>query len=149
MELFACSGPGAGAAMIRSVEIGNEHAFAMTGLFAVSMFLFAHDSRWWFTPVLVAAFLAFHPAWPIGVGSGDCGYFKRDVSWGVSTVGGFALLRQFLKTMLTRENALPSTSEKPPTENLVDQPPRGHHVTKRPLPKQEFPFGTNENQTER
>ncbi|MGV3661963.1 MAG: hypothetical protein ACO1TE_17395 [Prosthecobacter sp.] len=84
---LACSGPGAEATVRTSNAISN--ACAVIG--GVLLLLFW---GWWRKqtrrrghPLAVAGLLMFlHPAWMMSALQGDCGYFKRDVSYAVTAL---------------------------------------------------------------
>lgn len=102
MWLFACSGPGAGAAIARSIEIGYAHAIVTGGLLVLSLGLLALGPRWWPIPALLVSLLVMHLAWTINAISGDCGDFKRDASLVFTCVGGVALCWQTLRVIRSR-----------------------------------------------
>jgi hypothetical protein len=76
MQLFACSGPGAASAMLRSTEYGYDHAAYVVGLLVLSLALSLVADRRRFLPFVVAALLLLHPAWTFSAYGGDCGYSK-------------------------------------------------------------------------
>jgi hypothetical protein len=94
MELLACSGPGAGAAIEESIAIGYAHAVLVGCLLVVSLSLLAVVPRTWFVPVIIAGLLWIHPAWTISARRGDCGFMKRNASWAVSGIATLAILWQ-------------------------------------------------------
>src|SRR5262245_62108622 len=94
VEMFACSGPGAPAAIARSVEIGYTHAGIAGGLLLASVALLAVARRGWALPAILLGLLIIHPAWTISVIEGDCGYLRRDGSWVVTVAGGLTVLCQ-------------------------------------------------------
>lgn len=93
-EMFACSGPGAPAAIARSVEIGYTHAGIAGGLLLASVALLAVARRGWAFPAILLGLLVIHPAWTISVIDGDCGYLRRDASWVVTVVGALTIFFQ-------------------------------------------------------
>lgn len=97
--MFACSGPGAGAAIARSIEIGYTHAGVLAGLLMVSVAVFARGPRRWDVPVVLLVLLLLHPAWTISAISGDCGFFKRDASRVVTGLGCAALCWQVARAV--------------------------------------------------
>ena len=94
MGLFACSGPGAGAAIARSIEIGYTQAEVMGGLVGISCLILAVRPRNWLVLLLLLGMLLLHPAWTISAISGDCGYLKRYASYLFTALGCAGLLFQ-------------------------------------------------------
>jgi len=80
MELFACSGPGAGKAMAESVAIGYIHARVAAAMLLASLVVCAGAQRLWGVPAVLAGLLALHPAWTVSILRGDCGFMRREVS---------------------------------------------------------------------
>ena len=83
---FACSGPGAMAAIQESITVGYLCA-AMGGVIAVAL---AHDilrtRRVRFTLPLALLMLLIHPAWTVSADHGDCGMLKLDVAHAFTVV---------------------------------------------------------------
>src|SRR4051794_11723218 len=94
MELFACSGPGAGALIARNVEISYAHAAIATGLLLVSLALFAIGVRRWAAPAVLLCLLVLHPAWTMAGMEADCGHQQRNVSWLFTCLGTMAICWQ-------------------------------------------------------
>jgi hypothetical protein len=94
MSLFACSGPGAGEAIGRSIEIGFIHAEVVGGLVALSLALLVVRPRRWLAPAVLLVLLALHPAWTVSAISGDCGQLKVLASSLFTLLGGAVLLVQ-------------------------------------------------------
>ncbi len=84
--MFACSGPGAPAAIAESIRIGYAHAAVAGGLLLASLAV-AGFGRRWVVPAALLCLLALHPAWTVSALSGDCGFVKRDLSWVFSGAG--------------------------------------------------------------
>jgi hypothetical protein len=106
MWLFACSGPGAGAAIARSIEIGYAHAAIAGGFLAASLVLLALCPQRRAIPAILTVLLALHPAWTISAIEGDCGYFKREASWVFTGLGGIALCWQLVRVISSRAGAM-------------------------------------------
>lgn len=102
--MFACSGPGAGATIARSIEIGNTHAVVAGGLFLASLAVVALGRRRWAVPTALAGLVALHPAWTIDAISGDCGYLKRDASWVFTGLGCVGLCWQVSSELWRQRN---------------------------------------------
>jgi len=90
--MFACSGPGAGAAIAKSVEIGYTHAAIAAAMLAASIAMFAIGRRGWGFPAAFLGLLTFHPAWTVSVSAGDCGFLQRDASYLVTGLGSLILM---------------------------------------------------------
>ena len=97
MELFACSGPGAGATIARNIELGYTNAAVAGGLLLVSLAVAALGTRRWVAPAVLAGLVALHPAWTISAISGDCGFFKRDASLVFTVAGAITLCWQLAR----------------------------------------------------
>jgi len=85
------SGPGAAATIQQSITIGYFCA-AVGGVITLALAYVAwrtRDSR--FTLPVAAVMLLLHPAWTVSAIHGDCGFFKRDVSYFFTAVY-FALI---------------------------------------------------------
>jgi hypothetical protein len=95
-SLFACSGPGAGAAIAESIRIGYDQAMLVGGLFMNSLAIAALTRQWIF-PAIVLGLLAVHPAWTVSAISGDCGEFKRFASWAFTWTGVVVLTIQAIR----------------------------------------------------
>jgi len=92
--MFACSGPGAMATIARNAEIGRQHAAIVGGLLILSAAVYLLTRRRCGFPAAVLLLFALHPAWTIGVRSGDCGYLVADSSPYISTLAGLILATQ-------------------------------------------------------
>ena len=90
MELLACSGPGAGAAISRSIQVSFLLAAGLAALIAVAVVVPVVLGRRWQAPIPLLALLLVHPAWTGSAFGGDCGPLKLAVSW-IATVLGCAL----------------------------------------------------------
>ena len=89
--LFACSGPGAGAAIGRSIEIGYEHAGLLAACLLVSRVVLPRRPGRNVLSGVLFGLLVVHPAWTVGALSGDCGFFKREASWSFTIAGYVAV----------------------------------------------------------
>ncbi len=102
LGLFACSGPGAGAAIA-----GNERLATALGAGSVSFIglslalLYWSGAGRWLTAA-VAALALLHPAWTISARGGDCGILKADGACLFSGVGAVLLAAQGLLVLRTR-----------------------------------------------
>src|SRR3954467_5653803 len=94
MSLFACSGPGAGDAIGRGIEVGFIHAEVMGGLVALSLAMLVIQPRRWLAPSVLLVLLALHPAWTVSAIFGCCGHLKRQASSIFTLLGGAVLLVQ-------------------------------------------------------
>jgi hypothetical protein len=94
MELFACSGPGAGLAIGENVGISLKHAAVMGELVLVSVCVFTIGPRRRVVPIVLICMLVLHPAWWISALRGDCGEDKRDYSRIFTAIGSAALFWQ-------------------------------------------------------
>jgi hypothetical protein len=87
MELLACSGPGAGAAISRSIQLGYLHAAGLVALIAVAAVVPVALGARWRAPKPLLILLLVHPAWTVSAVHGDCGHLKRAASWAVTVLG--------------------------------------------------------------
>jgi hypothetical protein len=94
MDIFACSGPGAGETIARNIAIGYTHAAIDGGLLALSLGLWWFVSRQRVFPAICAALVLLHPAWTVSAIGGDCGYLKRDLSWVFTGIAVLSLVGQ-------------------------------------------------------
>jgi hypothetical protein len=94
MNLFACSGPGAGETIARNIAIGYTHAAIVGGMLVASIVLFAIGPRRWIFPVVILGLVALHPAWTISAIQGDCGILKRDASSVFTGIATLAIIVQ-------------------------------------------------------
>ena len=82
LQILACSGPGAMAAIHQSITIGYFCA-ALGGVVTLALgydFLRTGKKRF---PLSIAGFLLLiHPAWTVSAIHGDCGFLKRNISYG-------------------------------------------------------------------
>jgi hypothetical protein len=104
MNIFACSGPGAGETIARNIELGYIHAAVVGGMLVVSWVLFAIDPRRWIVPTIIFGLVALHPAWTISAIHGDCGFLKRDVSWVFTGIATLAILIQGVFALANRRS---------------------------------------------
>src|ERR1043166_8096642 len=76
MDLLACSGPGAGDAILKNTAWANFLA-GVQGVMLLASFRLVwnrlRERQVWVIPALLAGLVAFHPAWTIGVRA-DCGH---------------------------------------------------------------------------
>jgi uncharacterized membrane protein len=86
----------------RNIEMAYTHAAVAGGLFMLSLGVFAIGSRRRAVPALLLCLLAVHPAWTISALSGDCGYLKRDASWGFTVLGSIAISWQMGRSLWAR-----------------------------------------------
>jgi hypothetical protein len=98
--MFACSGPGADAAISESIRTAAIHAGVLVLLLVLSVVV-AVRFRMRIVPCALLVLLAFHPVWTISVG-GDCGGFKVVASWICTVLAGFAFLWQLVQMFETR-----------------------------------------------
>jgi len=96
VELFACSGPGAGEAIAVSILIGYRHAALAAVLLGLGLLLLALSPKRWLFPAILGALLLLHPAWTVSAIHGDCGFMKRDASRVFTAVSCAALGLQAL-----------------------------------------------------
>ena len=109
MELLACSGPGAGAAIAKNTANRYAHAAVAGGLLLTSALVLVLGSRRWLVPAILLGLLILHPAWTIsGLGIGDCGMLRRDVSWLFTGLGVVALGWQVGRHMGSRRWRAPT-----------------------------------------
>jgi hypothetical protein len=73
--ILACSGPGAGQAIARSITIGYFSAAAVAYMTICLFRLSSRTGRYW-PAYLSALLLSLHPAWTISAVRGDCGIAK-------------------------------------------------------------------------
>jgi hypothetical protein len=81
MMFFACSGPGAAAAIAHNTRLGYRFAAVEIGLLGVSIALFALGLRSRVGPFILIGLLLLHPAWTVSPYYGDCGDIKVMLSW--------------------------------------------------------------------
>src|SRR4051812_46613159 len=103
MELLACSGPGAGAAIAENIQAGFVHAVIAFGLLLISLgtLWFAH--RRFVVPLVLAVLLALHPAWTISAAIGDCGDLKHSLAILFTVIGCLALCWQVVRVIQSRQ----------------------------------------------
>jgi hypothetical protein len=77
--ILACSGPGAGQAIARSIAIGHFSAAAVAFMTIWLFRLSEGTGRYW-PAYWSALLLTLHPAWTISAIRGDCGMTKVAVS---------------------------------------------------------------------
>ncbi len=92
--MLACSGPGAGAAIAGSLEIGRTHALIGGAMAVATAAVYLVGRRGWVFPVGEAALMALHPLWVLGARGGDCGYLLRDAAPVWTAVGAVGLCGQ-------------------------------------------------------
>lgn len=108
--IFACSGPGAAATIQQSITIGYFCA-AIGGVITAAVGFDAWSTRRWrFTLPVAAVMLLIHPAWTVSAIHGDCGFFKRDVSY-FFTAAYFALM--IYQYVLSKRAVEPSAAANP------------------------------------
>jgi hypothetical protein len=95
-SLLACSGPGAGRAIARSIEAGYERALMFAGICLLSIGITLLSRRAWLIPAGLCFMLLIHPAWTVSATSGDCGMSKDAASWALIEIGWWALFAQVL-----------------------------------------------------
>lgn len=78
-SILACSGPGAGQAIARSIAIGYFSAAAVAFVTIWLFRLITRTGRNWLA-YCGALLFALHPAWTISAVRGDCGYTKVALS---------------------------------------------------------------------
>ncbi len=82
--------------MLRSHIIGIAAATFAIGVTLALLFLaWQHRTFQWLAPY--AALLLIHPAWTMGVVSGDCGQGKQNLSYAISMVFVALLMRQVFR----------------------------------------------------
>ena len=94
--ILACSGPGAPATIQQSIIIGYFCA-AIGGVITLALGYDAwrmRDLR--FTLPVAAVMLLLHPAWTVSAIHGDCGFFKRDVSYFFTAVYFALMIYQYV-----------------------------------------------------
>jgi hypothetical protein len=100
MELFACSGPGAGAAISWSIKVGYIQAAVVGGMLLASLFVFTIGvRRTAVSPAVLVGLLVLHPAWTVSAIRGDCGELKVLASCAFTCFGGAALGYQVFRSM--------------------------------------------------
>jgi len=94
--ILACSGPGAAATIQQNITIG--YFCAATG--GVITLALAYDAwrmrRWRFVLPVAAVMLLIHPAWTVSAIHGDCGFFKRDVSYFFTAIYFALMIYQYV-----------------------------------------------------
>jgi hypothetical protein len=86
MQLIACSGPGAGVAITKSVSIGYASA-GLTAVLVIRMIVLSRRHPLPLFPVFTSVILLLlHPAWTVSAVRGDCGEMKRIASYAVLAV---------------------------------------------------------------
>jgi hypothetical protein len=92
----------------RNIEMAYTHAAVAGGLFMLSLGVFAIGPRRWAVPAVLLCLLALHPAWTISALSGDCGFSKRDASWGFTVLGSIAICWQMGHSLWARWYSKPA-----------------------------------------
>jgi len=103
VELFACSGPGAGEAIAVSILIGYRHAALAAVLLGLGLLLLTLSPKRWLFPAILGALLLLHPAWTVSAIHGDCGIMKRDASRVFTAVSSAALVLQAAGLLVARK----------------------------------------------
>lgn len=81
LVVLACSGPGA-AALIQENIVTGYFCAAIGGVITLALGFDAwRTRRWRFAFPVATVMLLMHPAWTVSAIHGDCGFFKRDVSY--------------------------------------------------------------------
>ena len=94
--ILACSGPGAAATIQQSITIGYFCA-AFGGVITLALAFDAWRVRdWRFTLPIAAVMLLVHPAWTVSAVHGDCGFFKRDVSYFFTAIYVALMIYQYV-----------------------------------------------------
>lgn len=107
LNILACSGPGVGQAIARSVAIGYVSALAVAFLTIWLFRLRGRTGRDW-PAYWSLGLLAVHPAWTIGADRGDCGMMKIILSGLV-----FLLVLGFLVLQIAMDRRYKEFSNKP------------------------------------
>ncbi|MEE3718124.1 hypothetical protein V2H45_15395 [Tumidithrix elongata RA019] len=91
--ILACSGPGAMFAIQQSITIGYFCAvFGGVATIAIA-YNFLQTRRVRFTLPVAGLLMLVHPAWTVSAIHGDCGYFKREVSYVLTAIFAGLLIR--------------------------------------------------------
>jgi hypothetical protein len=84
--ILACSGPGAMTVIQQSITIGYFCA-AFGGVATLALaYDFLRTRRVRFTLPVASLLMLVHPAWTVSATRGDCGFFKRDVSYVLTAI---------------------------------------------------------------
>jgi hypothetical protein len=90
--MFACSGPGADAAISESIRISQIHAAVLVLMLLASAGLARLNGKR-AIPWILLTLLAIHPTWTVSVG-GDCGSLKQHAAWLVTAVASLTMVWQ-------------------------------------------------------
>jgi hypothetical protein len=103
--ILACSGPGAAATIQQSITIGYFCA-ALGGVITLALAFDAWRVRdWRFTLPTAAVMLLVHPAWTVSAAHGDCGFFKRDVSYFFTAIYFALMIYQYVVSRRAAQRA--------------------------------------------
>jgi hypothetical protein len=102
MILLACSGfDGPPEALVRSIEVANQHAAVAACLCLASFALFTVKPTWWVIPAISVVLFALHPAWTVSAIGGDCGFLKREAACAATGIGLAAICLQLGRIVWT------------------------------------------------
>lgn len=94
--ILACSGPGAMATIQKSITIGYFCAAFGAVVTLALAYDFVRARRVRFTLRVAGLLMLVHPAWTVSATSGDCGFFKREVSYIFTAVFIGLLIYQYV-----------------------------------------------------
>jgi hypothetical protein len=113
--IFACSGPGAGAAIAENIAYAQAHALVVLTALEVSalIWLCVRRSRGW--PLASALLLLLHPAWTVSALDGDCGALKAQASVLFTVLAAGCLVGQITHLTWSWTESLPTDSDDGPS----------------------------------
>jgi hypothetical protein len=92
--LWACSGPGAGAAIAWIIRFANWNAIGAAAALEIVLAIHFLILRRPVYPIACGALFVLHPAWTISARKGDCGILLANAAGLVSFIVGGLLLVQ-------------------------------------------------------
>ena len=100
---WACSGPGAMAAIERAERLGWQLFALLLGVSVIATVLLRRWQVGWRRLAAIALLVVVHPGWWLTARGGDCGSMRLMGSIGVTAVGAAALLVALVVTGVRRQ----------------------------------------------
>jgi hypothetical protein len=136
LALFACSGPGAPISQAKNFTQPLADA-VVVGILACLSFRRWREGRGpVYVPILCSALFAFHPAWTVTGGGGDCGSAKALESILITMLAGACVAAPWFvnRTLLLSGDVPGGRPTVPPDTRFCRAPPSGLPETSAPQP---------------